>query len=127
MSQTLELSARLRLIDTDAGLDNLFLLIPQKLITRTTTILASGVQAIGTTEETLAFGSVTTPHWAAFLNLDSGNDIEVGFTVSATFYGALEIPAGGFALVPLDPDRTWQAKADTAESNLQYVVFERNA
>lgn len=127
MSQTIELSARVRLKDLDASLDNLFLLIPQQLLTRTTAILQSGVQACTTTEAALALGNVTTTGLAIFKNLDASNDIEVGFTVGGSFYGAHEIPAGCWCIAWLDPDRTWQAKADTSTSNLQYTIFQRNA
>ena len=126
MSQTLELSARVRLKDTDAKIDNIFLLVPQEIISRTTPLLVSGVQACTTTAANLSMGNVTTEGLAVFLNLDASNDIEVGFDVGGTFYGALEIPAGKWSLAWIDPDRTWQVKADTSTSNLQYAVFQRN-
>lgn len=96
-------------------------------ITRTNKLQIKNTQAIGTTEEALQMGDVTTEGWAVFHNLDANNFVEVGFTVTATFYAAIKLLAGEQCIVALSDTPTWQAKADTATVNLRYAIYERNA
>lgn len=85
---------------------------------------ASGVQAIGTSEEALVLGDVANPGWACFTNLDATNYIQIGVFVSATFHAFARLKAGKSALLPLDPSMVYYAKANTAVCKLDYRIYE---
>lgn len=84
---------------------------------------AGGIQNIGTSAENLNVGDVATEGFAVFKNLDSTNFVEIGWDATG-FQSAFKLLAGMLAIVPLNPSRTWQAKADTAAVELFYRVLE---
>ena len=88
----------------------------------TSNLMAAGIQNIGTSAENLDFGAVTTEGYACFKNLDATNFVEIGWDATG-FQSALKLLAGQSAIVPLNPARTWQAKADTAAIDLQFAVI----
>ena len=89
-----------------------------KTISMTGTNVYSGTQDIGTTEETVTIGEISTLGYILILNLDSTNFVEVGLTGSYT----IKMPAGGFAVFPANG--TIYAKADTAICKIQVWAFE---
>jgi hypothetical protein len=84
---------------------------------------AGGIQNIGTSAENLNVGDVATEGFAVFKNLDPTNFVEIGWDATG-FQSAFKLLAGMIAVVPLNPSRTWQAKADTAAVELFYRVLE---
>ena len=85
--------------------------------------LVRNVQNVGfAAHEALGLGSLSTPGWGVFMNLDDTNFIEVGIDVGATFYPFLhlepgDVQMGRLAAVPY-------ALADTAAVDLWYVIYE---
>jgi hypothetical protein len=72
------------------------------------------VQVVGTTEEALDFGDVSTLGWLYLENLDDTNFVEYGpDSTGMVAFGKLE--AGECAILRLKPGITVKAKADTAE------------
>lgn len=84
---------------------------------------AGQIQNIGTSAEALNVGDVTTEGYAVFKNLDATNFVEVGWDASG-FQSAFKLLPRMIAVVPLNPSRTWQAKADTAAVELYFRVLE---
>jgi hypothetical protein len=82
---------------------------------------ASGVQAVGTSEEELATGDLSTKGWLFLKNLDTTNYIQVGF--STTVYG-IRLEAGESAMFRTEPAATVYLKANTAACKLQYQWLE---
>lgn len=85
---------------------------------------AAGIAAIGTTEEQVSIGDVTTAGWSVFKNLDATNYIELGVVVSATFYPLLKLKAGESAGPLRMGTNTFYARANTAACKLQYDVYD---
>ena len=82
---------------------------------------AEGVQAIGTSEETLSTGDMTTYGWLFVRNLDATNYIQLGFSTGV--YGC-RLEPGEPALFRAEPAATIYLKANTAACNLQYRWLE---
>ena len=92
-------------------------------ITQSTQACAGGVQIIGTSEEAIVVTDVATPGYCFFRNLDATNFVTIGSFVSATYYPALKLKAGEYAICRLDGSKTFYAKADTANVKLQYAIL----
>lgn len=82
---------------------------------------AEGVQNIGTSEEELGTGGLSTKGWLYIRNLDATNYVQLGF--STTVYGC-RLEAGEFALFRTEPSATIYLKANTAAVNVQYRWLE---
>lgn len=85
--------------------------------------LTTGIQNVGTSAENIEIGDVGTEGIAMFENLDATNYIEIGWDATG-FQSAFKLLAGQFAIVPLNPSRTWQARANTAAVELYYAICE---
>jgi hypothetical protein len=85
--------------------------------------LASGIQNVGTSAEAIGIGDVGTEGYAVFENLDATNYVEIGWDATG-FQEAFKLLPGQFAIVPLAPSRTWQAKANTAAVELFFAILE---
>jgi len=81
--------------------------------------LIRNVQTIGTVEEALVLGDVVTPGLAAFQNLDDTNFVEIG--ISGGMF--VKLKPGGQALLRMTTTAPF-AKADTADVELFYVIYE---
>lgn len=82
-----------------------------------------GTITVGTSEAAIPLGSVTTPHWGWFYNLDATNYIQL-YNGSA---GAVLVrlnPGDPPALIPIDPASTPYAKAHTGACKMEYLIFE---
>ena len=80
------------------------------------------VQAIGTSAETLAKGSIGTVGVCEFQNLDATNFVEIGFDDTG-FKSVIKLKAGERFVVRLSTSAP-QAKADTASVELAYTMYE---
>ena len=122
MANTITIAAQVTLTHT-TGL-SIPILPPQNLnFTQAGEGQAGGIQNIGTSAENIGVGDVATEGYAVFKNLDSTNFVEIGWD-STGFQSAFKLLAGMVAVVPLNPSRTWQAKADTAAVELFYSILE---
>lgn len=81
----------------------------------------ANVQNIGTSEEALALGGVTTPGWTIFQNLDDTNFVEI--RAGSSEADVIKLKAGEVALARL-ATATPYAIADTAAVDLEYIIFE---
>lgn len=88
-------------------------------VTITGTKRVSGVFSIGTTEETIALGDVTTAGVVVVTNLDTTNYITVG---SATTQRPIKIKAGETWIFRLDSSAIY-IKADTAACEAYVEVY----
>lgn len=121
MANTLTLSASaLYRYGTDTTLLRL-LEIPSLSRTITSNLISGGIQNIGTSAEAIDVGEMTSEGWAVFVNKDATNYIEIGWDATG-FQSAFKLLPGDFAIVPLNPSRTWQAQANTAACNLYYQI-----
>lgn len=82
---------------------------------------AEGVQNIGTSEETLSAGGLSTEGWLFIRNLDTTNYVQLGFSTGV--YGC-RLEAGEFALFRTEPSADIYLKANTAACNVQYRWLE---
>lgn len=87
----------------------------------TSALIAGGIQNVGTSAENLSVGEISSEGWAFFRNMDATNFVEIGWDATG-FQSAFKLLAGDVAVVPLNPSRTWQAKADTAAVNLYFQI-----
>lgn len=82
---------------------------------------AEGVQNIGTSEESLSTGDLTTYGWIYLRNLDATNYVQAGFSTGV--YG-IRLEAGEFATFRTEPAATVYLKANTAACDVQYRWLE---
>jgi hypothetical protein len=80
-----------------------------------------GIQNIGTSEETLGVGGLSTRGWLYIRNLDATNYVQLGFATGA--YGC-RLKAGEFALFRAEAAADIYLKANTAAVNVQYRWLE---
>ena len=90
-------------------------------VDQTTANAAGGPQTIGTTEEQLGQGDVSTLGWLFLTNTDTTNYVQIGF--SAGTYG-IRIAAGQTMAIPLEPGATIYCKANTAACIVDYLITE---
>lgn len=82
---------------------------------------AGGVQAIGTSGETLSVTDVATPGYAYFRNLGPTNYVEIG-TGTTAFTAFVKLKAGEASILRLGTTAP-TARANTAGVNLQYYIL----
>lgn len=86
------------------------------------TVVASGVQAVGTSEEALGLNGATTGGYLYMKNLDDTNFLELRSGTGAT--DVVKLKAGEAALFRLSGDSSAPfVIADTAECDLEYVLL----
>jgi hypothetical protein len=83
---------------------------------------AGGIQSLTTTEEAIIVNEISTAGYAWFRNIGD-NPVQIGHTVSAAFYGFLQLAVDQVAVCPLAA-LTYQAKATTGTSKLEYHILE---
>ena len=88
------------------------------------------VQAVGTTEEAIGLGDLTTFSWGIFANLDPTNFIELRLPGTGAANDSVKLPARdgnnkpSFAIFYFGSNLTAPyAIADTAACNLEYWLF----
>lgn len=82
------------------------------------------VAAVTTTATTYSFSNLATPGLIYLQNLDATNFVTYGALSGSTFVPLGKIKPGEIAFFRLDPDATFQMKADTASVNIWYYVLE---
>jgi hypothetical protein len=82
---------------------------------------AGELQNIGTTEETLSVGDLTTYGWLYLRNVDATNYVQVGFSTGV--YG-IRLEPGEPAIFRTEPAATVYLKANTAACDVQYRWLE---
>lgn len=82
------------------------------------------VQAIGTSEEVVSFGDITTNGWCRIRNLDTTNYVVYGpeATGAMVTFGKLE--PGELAWFRVAPTVVMRAQADTADVKLEVRIYE---
>lgn len=80
-----------------------------------------GYITVGTVEESVAFGELSTVGWVFIENLDDTNYVQWGFA-SGVYGGRLE--AGEPALFRLEPSTTLYLKANTADCKVNVYALE---
>lgn len=93
-------------------------------ITQTTAGQDSGIQVVGTSEESVAATDVSTLGWAFFQNLDATNYIEIGPDSGGTMVGFIRLEPGEACALRLKPGITVKAQANTAAVKLKYLILE---
>lgn len=112
-------------VTTGLALSNGLLVIPNTQKTRQFTQTTArggnpGVVDIGTTEETISFGDAT-PGFTEFVNLDTTNYVEVGFSTGV--YGIRLLANGGPALIYVNTGATVYIKANTAACKVRVTTL----
>lgn len=79
-------------------------------------------QNIGTSEEDVTFGNVTTLGWLFMRNLDSTNYVQWG-AKDTTMKTAGRLEAGEFALFRVEPGITLRMVANTAACDVWFVMY----
>lgn len=85
-------------------------------------VATGGIQSVGTTEEALAMGDVSSPGYAYFRNCDKANYVELGVKPAGTFYPFAKLKYGEAAIIRLGT-ATPYAKANGAAVSLQYYIL----
>lgn len=110
------------LVYEDSELADEFLQILEKQITISTKKYVKAKQNIGTSEEAIGLGEVTSLGWAMFINRDSTNFIQLRTATSGTAFA--KITAGSFALFRFGSGITAPyAIADTAACQMEYLIL----
>jgi hypothetical protein len=115
MANELALSGTVRF--TKGGVDELFTFSDQVDISGTT--ITKQVLSIGTTEESVAMGDVTSPGYVVAHNLSGTNFVQIGATTGDY---CIKLGAGQRAVFPLN-GTTLFAKSDTASCSVLFLVI----
>ena len=92
---------------------------------QTTALSAAGVQPIGTTEEAVTVGDVSTPRECYIRNLDATNFVEIGLKPASTFYPFCKLAVDSPPmLITISDSTTLYAKADTATVNIDKLIVD---
>jgi hypothetical protein len=93
--------------------------------TQTTAALIRNVisaPALPTLHVALDLGSIATPGFAVFQNLDLVNYVEIGIDVSAAFYPFLKLKPGEQGMLRLGTTAPY-AQANTLAVSLFYIIY----
>lgn len=106
----------------DAGADNLNALqqksVPAITIETPSAVFYSGIQQVGTADETVNMGEVATPGMVCIRNLDAENYVEIG-KASADY--VIKLEAGEWMLARWNTAAI-HAKANTAAVNIEVFI-----
>ncbi len=83
-----------------------------------------GTVNIGTSDEALALGDITTPGWCYMINLDATNYVDIGPEDTGAIVPFLRLEPGEPALMRLSPSVTVRGQANTAACNVYVAVLE---
>lgn len=86
--------------------------------------MAGGAQEIGTSEEVVDFGDVSTEGLLFLRNLDDTNYIEFGPEDTGAMVAVGKLEPGEFAFFRVKPSVVLRAQADTAACLLQVLLLE---
>lgn len=82
------------------------------------------ILSIGTVEEVVSFGDVTTPKYLFFRNLDDTNFVQIGPESGGALVPLASPGPGQWGFLPLDPGVILRAKADTAACKVLFLITE---
>lgn len=116
MASELQVQGQLSFSKSGAALSRVF---PSTYFDVSGTAGVANIISVGTSDESLALGDISTIGWVYFKNLDATNYISVGS--DGTLY-PIKLKAGEFALM------RWNAaaihvKANTAICNMEYLLI----
>lgn len=85
-----------------------------------------GTVNIGTSDEPISLGDISTPGWAYFLSMEAegGNYVEIGPDSGGSIVPMLRLEPGEFALMRLAPGVSLRGQADTAAVDVLIQVME---
>jgi hypothetical protein len=95
-----------------------------KQITQTTAGVAAGVWIVGTSEEDLSLGDVTTGGTVYMVNLDSTNYVKLGPKSGGSMVEAIRLKPGEPQLFRIPSGVTLRAIADTAACRVLFKAWE---
>lgn len=121
MANTLRVTASVQYLRDGDTVPLTLMNVPNVGYSITSNLIAGGIQNVGTSAEAISVGEIASEGWACFKNLDATNFVEIGWDATG-FQSAFKLLAGQVAIVPLNPSRTWQAKADTAACDLYFQI-----
>lgn len=93
-------------------------------VDQTTAVAHHPVIAVGTSEEVISFGDITTLGYVAFRNLSSSNFVTIGPESGGAMVGFMRLEAGEVGVLRLEPGITVRAQADTATVNLEMMALD---
>lgn len=83
------------------------------------------VVSVGTSEEDLSIGDVSTPGWLFLRNLDATNYVDYGGkSTGGTMVALGRIKAGDVAVLRMNPSATLRWKANTSAVKVQALLLE---
>lgn len=82
------------------------------------------VVSVGTSEEALTFGDISTLGYMALRNLDTTNYVDIGPESGGAMVPMVRLKAGNVAIMRLKPGITVRAQANTAAVKLQVWALE---
>lgn len=83
-----------------------------------------GTVNIGTSDEAISLGDISSAGWAYFRNLDTTNYVEIGPTSGGALVPFLRLEAGEEAVLRLTPSVALRGQANTAACNVMIAVLE---
>lgn len=82
------------------------------------------IVSVGTSEEALTFGDISTLGYMALRNLDTTNYVDIGPESGGAMVPMVRLKAGNVAIMRLKPGITVRAQANTAAVKLQVWALE---
>lgn len=82
------------------------------------------VVIVGTSEEVISLGDISTPGLCVFQNLDETNYVDIGPESAGAMVPIIRLAAGRIALLWLSPTVTLRAQANTASVKLLMMALE---
>lgn len=83
-----------------------------------------GTVNIGTSDEAISLGDITTPGWAFIQNLDGTNYVDIGPDSTGAIVPIIRLEPGEFALLRLTPTVSLRGQANTAACDVMIQVME---
>lgn len=82
------------------------------------------IVTVGTTEEVMPTGDITTLGWLVCKNLDAANFVTVGVSTGGAMYPFQRLEAGESSAFRLEPGIILRWKADTSSVKIQQMLHE---
>lgn len=84
----------------------------------------SGIASVGTSEEALSLGDVSTAGIAVFQNLDSTNYVTLGPDSAGSMVPAIRLNPGEVIHFRMDQSASYKWQADTATCKVLFKIYE---
>lgn len=79
---------------------------------------------IGTSEEDLSFGDLSTEGRCEVMNLDDTNYVDIGPKSGGSMVPAIRLKPGEPHAFRISPGQTWAGQANTAACKVQFKIYE---